>query len=152
MFVPAESVYAVFEVKQEIDKTLRDSSRTKIASVRRLKRASVPIRHAGGTFAAQDPKHILGGILTTRNGWADLQGKAAVTYLTPLPVAAASTSPAPWTAAPFHLPEQEGGDPEYNTEGTVLIFFVVRLFRRLQGMGTVVAADIDKYATPITEG
>ncbi len=152
VFVPAESVYAVFEVKQEIDKTLSDYAGTKIASVRRLERTSVPIRHAGGVFAAQDPKHILGGILTTRSGWADLQGKAAVAYLSTLTGERRIDIGCALASCSFDLPEQEGGEPEYSTQETALIFFVMRLFRRLQDLGTVVAADIDKYATRITEG
>jgi hypothetical protein len=53
LFVPAEAVYAVFEVKQEINRKLLEYAGKKIASVRELTRTSVNIAHAGGTY---DPK------------------------------------------------------------------------------------------------
>lgn len=78
LFVPAEAIYAVFEVKQEMNKKFMDYAGTKIASVRKLHRTTVPIAHAGGTYPPKPPTAILGGLLTTRSGWADLEGQAAV--------------------------------------------------------------------------
>ena len=57
LFVPAEAVYAVFEVKQEINRKLLEYAGKKIASVRELTRTSVNIAHAGGTY---DPAERLG--------------------------------------------------------------------------------------------
>ena len=54
-FIPAESVYAVFEVKQSIYKKYIEYSGKKIASVRSLKRTSIPIPHAGGKY---EPKPL----------------------------------------------------------------------------------------------
>lgn len=150
IIVPAESVYAVFEVKQEINKTLSDYAGAKIESVRRLERTSVRIRHAGGVYEPQPPKHILGGMLTTRNGWADLEGKAAAKQLRSLTGNRRIDIGCALASCAFDMREDEKLDPEYSTDETALIFFVMRLFRRLQAMGTVVAADIDAYATPIT--
>ncbi|MEP7191259.1 MAG: DUF6602 domain-containing protein [Actinomycetota bacterium] len=148
IIVPAESVYAVFEVKQEINKTLSDYAGAKIESVRRLKRTSVPIRHAGGVFEPQAPKYILGGMLTTRNGWADLKGDAAVRQLRALTGNRRIDIGCALQSLSFDMPEDREFDPEYSTAETTLIFFVLRLFRRLQAMGTVVAADVDAYAEP----
>jgi hypothetical protein len=67
--VPAESVYAVFEAKQTINASLVDYAQKKAASVRKLSRTSIPIVHAGGTYAPVVPKHILGGILTFESNW-----------------------------------------------------------------------------------
>jgi Domain of unknown function (DUF6602) len=68
-FVPAESVYAVFEVKPEINKTYADYTGDKIASVRALRRTNGSFRHFGGVSEDQDltTKPILGGILTVRS-------------------------------------------------------------------------------------
>jgi hypothetical protein len=51
VIIPAESVYAVFEAKQTINAALVSYARAKAASIRRLKRTSLPIPHAGGTYA-----------------------------------------------------------------------------------------------------
>ena len=59
--IPAESVYAVFEAKQTISAGQVEYARKKVASVRRLHRTSLPIPHAGGTFAAKPLIPIYGG-------------------------------------------------------------------------------------------
>lgn len=78
LFVPAEAVYAVFEVKQEMNKGFMDYAGCKVESVRKLVRTTVPIAHAGGVYPPKPPIAILGGLLTTWSGWADLEGEAAV--------------------------------------------------------------------------
>jgi uncharacterized protein DUF6602 len=67
--VPAESVYAVFEAKQTINAPHIDYAQKKTASVRRLRRTSLPIPHAGGVHEAKEPPHILGGILAFDSDW-----------------------------------------------------------------------------------
>lgn len=52
-YVPAEAVYAVMEVKPTVNKGYLDYAGKKAASVRRLKRTSIPIPHAGGTYRPQ---------------------------------------------------------------------------------------------------
>ena len=54
-YVPAEAVYAVFECKPKIDKGYLEYAGQKAESVRRLKRTSVPIPHAGGFVSRQAP-------------------------------------------------------------------------------------------------
>jgi hypothetical protein len=67
--VPAESVYAVFEAKQSINLNEVRYAQSKVASVRRLYRTSLPIPYAGGTYAPKAPSEILGGILTFESDW-----------------------------------------------------------------------------------
>src|ERR1017187_7540736 len=62
-YVPAEAVYAIFECKPKIDKGYLKYAADKANSVRRLKRTSVEIHHAGGTHPAKKPGHIVAGIL-----------------------------------------------------------------------------------------
>ena len=69
-YIPAESVYAVFEVKPEINKDYVDYAASKIESVRTLKRTNSDVYHAGGKYDAKEEKDrfiILGGILGTRS-------------------------------------------------------------------------------------
>ena len=66
IYVPAESVYAGFEVKQTINKKFIDYSGEKIASIRRLRRTSTHIPYAEGLYPPKKPFKILGGILSLK--------------------------------------------------------------------------------------
>jgi hypothetical protein len=74
--VPAESVYAAFEAKQAINADQVNYAQAKAASVRRLHRTSLPIPHAGGTYPAKIPGHILGGLLTFESEWTPPLGQS----------------------------------------------------------------------------
>ena len=68
--IPAESVYAVFEVKHTLSaKWIVDAGR-KVASVRRLRRTSVPLLSAGSLLPPKPPFPILAGILSLDAVWA----------------------------------------------------------------------------------
>src|SRR5580700_9023202 len=68
--VPAESVYAVFEVKQTLcAKWIADAGR-KAASVRQLRRTSVPLLSAGSLYPPKQPFPILAGVLSLDAVWA----------------------------------------------------------------------------------
>src|ERR1700722_5447074 len=70
-YVPAEAVYAVFECKPTIDKGYLEYAAAKAESVRRLKRTSVPIPHAGGSYPAKPHFDIIAGILAIDVDWKD---------------------------------------------------------------------------------
>lgn len=74
LVIPAESVYAVFEAKQSINAAQVAYAREKVASVRRLHRTSLPIPHAGGTYPAKVPGHIIGGLVTLASDWSPAMG------------------------------------------------------------------------------
>jgi hypothetical protein len=69
LYVPAESVYAVLEVKPELDKGTVEYAGKKAASVRALKRTSVPVPHAGGVFEPRKLFEILAGIVALESSW-----------------------------------------------------------------------------------
>ncbi|MGC4173998.1 DUF6602 domain-containing protein [Demequina sp.] len=146
--LPVESIYAVFEVKPTADLTHVEYAQEKIASVKSLQRTSVAITHAGGTFPPQDPdsKPILGGLLTTRSEWKPLDGVAARAGL----LSDAGGCQLDFTiAVDSGAAERVGDILEYAPEGTQLIWFGLRLLRRLAAIGTVVALDLDAYARPL---
>jgi hypothetical protein len=72
--IPAESVYAVFEAKQTINRKLIRYPGTKVASVRRLHRTSLAIPHAGGVYEPRPLPNILGGILAFESEWKPALG------------------------------------------------------------------------------
>ena len=55
LLIPAESVDAVVEVKQVLTRQHVRNAGLKIASVRRLKRTSVPVPFAGGCYPPKKP-------------------------------------------------------------------------------------------------
>ena len=68
-YVPAESVYAVLEVKQELNGEYITYTGKKIASVRDLNRTSTDVVDIGEKKSPRELTYILGGIVTTDSGW-----------------------------------------------------------------------------------
>lgn len=71
-YIPAEGVYAVFEVKPDLNGNVEDKSHIeyaaeKIESVRILKRTSVKMINSGNVVPARPLTKIVGGILTSTN-------------------------------------------------------------------------------------
>ncbi|MFL6261113.1 MAG: DUF6602 domain-containing protein [Thermoanaerobaculia bacterium] len=147
IYIPAESVYAVFEIKQELSaKTVKDAV-AKASSVRRLRRTSVAITHAGGTFAPRPPFPILAGLLCLDSRWTPPMGDPLKDRLRASPEegrldllcvlghgTAEVTYPAPGQAL-FDL----------SSPDSALIVFFLRLLERLQSLGTVPAMSLREY-------
>jgi hypothetical protein len=68
VWVPAESVYAVLEVKPTLQGQIVYAGK-KAASVRRLNRTSTCITYAAGEYPAKEPGPILAGIVADSLGW-----------------------------------------------------------------------------------
>jgi hypothetical protein len=68
-YIPAESVYAAFDVKQELTKGDIEYAAQKGASVRRLNRTNIAFQHAGGIQQPRPLFPILTGVLTTESSW-----------------------------------------------------------------------------------
>ena len=72
LYIPAESVYAVFEVKQGLEKETVQDAGKKAASVRNLHRTSAPVPWAGGTTKPREPQNQRTGSAVSpprRNHW-----------------------------------------------------------------------------------
>jgi hypothetical protein len=146
-FIPAESVYAVFEIKQELNRENVLYASAKAASVRALRRTSVPIVHAGGTFEPRRPFEIIGGILATRSGWSPPFGNPLAEALAELEPDGRLDFGAAAEHGAFEV-SYEGGAPELSVgeAGAGLMFFLTHLYTRLQQLGTVTAIDLAAYA------
>lgn len=66
-YIPAEGVYAVFEVKPELSKEYIKYAGGKVASVRKLQRTSANMINSGNVFPARPLTEIIGGILSSTN-------------------------------------------------------------------------------------
>lgn len=147
LYVPAESVYAVFEVKQEVTKAHIEYAAGKIGSVRRLERTSAPIPHAGGTFNAKAPASIIGGLLSLSSGWHPPFGDAFASALGEnsdpdfnLDLGCAAS------AGAFACDSDGRLDDLWPAQEGALVWFVTRLLARLQQVATVPAIDIVRWA------
>jgi len=146
VYVPAESVYAVFEVKPELDGANTKYAAEKAASVRRLRRTSAPIPHAGGTYEPKPPPEIIAGILCTRPGWQPPFGDPFRAALQELTGGEHLDLGCVLEAGSF----QAGGlgaalKVEISTADVALVSFWLRLLESLQVQGTVAALDYAEY-------
>jgi hypothetical protein len=138
LHVPAESVYAVFEVKPTFSKQwLRDASE-KAASVRALRRTSVRVMSGNKLRPPIRPAPILAGLLATTSVWTPQ------TFSKNLKSALANSQ------LDLGCCLDQGSFEQTNritisTPEESLIFFILRLLERLRSQGTAPAADLMKY-------
>lgn len=144
-YIPVEAVYAVFEVKQHIDKEYLDYAGEKAKSVRTLKRTSVPISHAGGVYPPKEPFPIIAGIVAQKAGWSDGLGKAFEQNLPSKGLAFIDCGCA-LTCGTF---DHYDGELKIISDEIALIYFLFRLLGKLQSLGTVPAIDWMAYAQAI---
>ena len=143
-FIPAESVYAVFEAKPKISKGNISYAAEKAESVRKLARSSTTIVNAG---IAQEPRPlfpIVAGILAIETDWKEgLRAKAFRRHIGALKRDQLLDCGFVVSGECFEYTEDEilvtAGDNE-------LAYFLFRLLHRLQSMGTVAAVNWSKYA------
>jgi hypothetical protein len=143
--IPAESVYAVFEAKQELNADNVRYARSKVASVRKLKRTSMPIPTANGLAAAKELEQILGGVLALDSVWSPPMGSALegclsndFSPLTALDIGCISSSG-------LFLDPSDEGVYKYVQGSSPTTLLVMELIKRLQAKATVPMIDIDAY-------
>lgn len=144
-YIPAESVYAVFEVKPEINKSNFEYSQRKIKSVRKLVRTSADVLSAGEKVSGRKPFTIMGGLLTTKGKWKRSLSKQTINIddNSWLDIGCCLHSYSWW----LHR------DDKYilcEKDDHLLSFFMV-LLDKLQKCGSVPALDISKYYSLVVE-
>jgi len=143
LHIAAESVYAVFEVKQGLTRQLiRDAGR-KAASVRSLRRTSVPIISSGASRAAIAPSPILAGVLAMRSIWEESFQKKIADTISKLPTEDRLDFGCALQHGAFEWTPNSG--LHFSPPDEALIFFVIRLMVRLRALGTAPAADLMEY-------
>lgn len=143
-FIPAESVYAVLEVKPKINKGYLEYAGEKAKSVRVLHRTSVGIPYAGGVYPPKPLFDIVAGIVATDIEWTDGLGKSfernytELTHLNKLNCGLAISGGCFDTFSTDEI--------NYGPIDNSLIYFLFRLLQKLQSLGTVPAIDWNAYA------
>ena len=157
LLIPAESVYAVFEVKPNLNKEHMEYAGEKAQSVRTLYRTSAPIKHAGGQYPPKPLHEIISGILTTKSDWVSPIVSHVVENLQTDRLKridiVSSMSAGTYIAGnnTFIDDYKDGTTPEvkFCEKNESLVFLLLNLLKKLQDIGTVPAIDFSKYAEAI---
>jgi hypothetical protein len=146
-YIPAESVYAAFEIKQDLSKAHIEYAASKGKSVRQLSRTSVDIVHAGGRHEPRPLFEIITGILALDSEWTPPLGdpftaavRATAGVETRMNLGCCLRHGAfnvTWAEEPAEITTS---DPDMS-----LMFFLITLFTQLQQLGTVPAIDLEAY-------
>lgn len=175
-YIPAEGVYAVFEVKPDIQGNVEDKSfiqyaGEKIESVRHLKRTTTKIISAG---RYQDPRgltKIVGGILTSTNTFTHSNNKTIEKHLKELKGLQSIDFGCIADYGSFYV-DYDGAEDltESNFKSRYLKYYSDRKFEKLvfsdannslvsfflqltrylqQAIGTVAAIDLNEYSKAI---
>jgi hypothetical protein len=155
-YILAEAVYAVLEAKPMINNRYLKAAANKGNSVRCLKRTSVEIPHAGGTYPAKALFPILAGIVAVKSEWADgLQASSfqkaldAFKHDRTLSLGLALEDRAFERKHGLQL-EIEHGELCISQPKGSLAWFLFTLLKRLQELGTVPAVDWAAYRTVLS--
>lgn len=132
-YIPAEGVYAVFEVKPQFDQKNYNYAVKKLKSVRVLKRTSAIFAHISG----QDKKElfdIIGGILTKGNKSKKYFNEIKTTSKLSIILSLDSG-----------IKIINGDLMEKQDKERILAFFLLKLIEKLRMLGSVSALEVDKY-------
>ena len=151
LYVPAESVYAVFDVKQAMNLFNIDYTGKKIESVRQLHRTSIEIHTNAGVHPTKKIHEIIGGLLTVDSDWKPPFGAPFREAIEGLPKAQRIDLGCSATDGVFETKYAELAPCEITPgeSDAPLALFLLRLIDRLRTIATVPAIDICAYASKI---
>lgn len=148
-YIPAESVYAVIEAKQDLTRANILYAGRKAASVRRLRRTTGRIVDARGEVKdVKPPFRIAAGIVAYKSSWADPFGASLTNALTALPKTDCLEFGMAADSGFFEVKYEKGKKPTVNAfkKTRALAAFIMRLLTHLQTLGTVGPMDYKEYS------
>jgi hypothetical protein len=175
-YIPAEGVYAVFEVKPDFKGNVGEYSYfeytgIKIESVRKLKRTSVKIINAGQEVNARPLTKIIGGILASTNSYSNSNNNTIEAHIKNLKDLQSIEIGCAIDYGSFfvnYIGEENMGDAvfeerihnyyknrvfenvTFSTKENSLVTFFLQLTRYLQqSIGTVAAIDLNAYSKAV---
>lgn len=146
-YVPAESVYGMLEVKQDLSREHVLYAGRKAASVRRLSRTSAPVPHIEGVAKPRPLPRIAAGIVTYQSSWTPPFGDPLRDVLAELPVDNQLDIGCALLNGTFEVCYRDGRDAELTVADgpRSLVQFLMRLMKQLQALATAPAIDYDTY-------
>jgi hypothetical protein len=151
-YIPAESVFAVFEVRPKLDRGVIGYAAKKAKSVRDLHRTSRSFIDGGVEKPPRKPFEIVGGVLALESDWTPHFGEPLADALaTDDPKSRLQLGCAPKHGAFEALYNQARPRLEVSDDEGALMFFLLRLFHHLQGIGSPMAIDLREYSRPLED-
>jgi hypothetical protein len=146
-YIPAESVYAVLEVKQDLSREHVIYAGEKAASVRRLYRTSATIPYAEGTYKARALPRIVAGIVAYESSWTPPFGETLRKALAELPPDHQLDIGCALLHGVFEAryPDRDSVELAVVTGQRSLVQFLMRLLKQLQALATAPAIDYGAY-------
>jgi hypothetical protein len=146
-YIPAESVYGVLEVKQDLSREHVVYAGAKAASVRRLHRTSAPIPYAEGAYRPRVLPRIVAGIVTYQSSWTPPFGEPFRNALAELAAENQLDVGCALLHGAFEARYSDGNNVELTAvEGPrSLVQFLMRLLKQLQALATAPAIDYEAY-------
>ena len=142
--IPAESVYAVFEAKQAINAAHIRYAQDKAASVRALRRTSLPTPTNAGVIPPKEPHRLIAGFLTLESEWNPPFGQP---FLRALAEGQGDRHlDLGCVAAHGTFRCDPDGEPVVAAGGKAATAFLLELISQLQACGTVPMIDVRAYA------
>lgn len=137
-YITAESVYATFEVKQNLNKEHILYAQKKLESVRKLYRTSANVKYSIGWKDGKKPERIVGGLLTTYCDWNKNIKENVFKYNT------SNDLELICCIENGSYVYNEGSIEEFTKEEALVVFYF-ELLKVLQSLGTVTAIDFNEY-------
>jgi len=146
-YIPAESVYAIIEVKQDLTREHVLYAGEKAASVRRLHRTSATIPYAEGTYKARPLPRIVAGIVAYQSSWTPPFGEALRNALAELTADHQLDVGCALLHGVFEAryPNNDGVELAVAEGPRSLVQFLMRLLKQLQALATAPAIDYAAY-------
>lgn len=152
-YIPAESIYAVFETKQDINVNQIKYAGKKIESVRNLERTIAPAVDTGNVKITAPHFRILGGFLCLDNCWTKsiemsqhfLKGIKNSNEAMLIDIGCVLNDRSFVTEIDFSDHLHPKVELHFSVENETLIFFFLKLVAALQKLGTVRPIDLNKY-------
>ena len=162
LYIPAEAVHAVFEVKPEITKAYLHYAANKVNSVRRLCRTSGKYTGDGRQRGAKPQFHILGGLMASSVSWQDgfhskhfscaLQAAQQIEHLDLIFSAREGYADMVRTLNPSsHRNTNQYGEPIIEQDVSGIMHGLLRLLEELARQGSVPAVDWSEYYANLSE-
>lgn len=175
-YIPAEGVYAVFEVKPDFKGNIDghnfiEYTGIKIESVRKLKRTTVGIINAGKEVEARPLTKILGGILASTNSYSNSNNNTIMSHIKNLKGLQTIEIGCAVDYGSFfvnykgeenltnkkfeerilnYYNDRVFDNVTFSSKGNSLVTFFLQLTRYLQqSIGTVAAIDLNAYAQSV---
>jgi hypothetical protein len=175
-YIPAEGVYAVFEVKPDFKGNIDghnfiEYTGIKIESVRKLKRTTVGIINAGKDVEARPLTKILGGILASTNSYSNSNNNTIMSHIKNLKGLQTIEIGCAVDYGSFfvnykgeenltnkkfeerilnYYNDRVFDNVTFSSKGNSLVTFFLQLTRYLQqSIGTVAAIDLNAYAQSV---